>query len=80
LKRVRDERREMNLGGDTGIGKADFIAAARRAAQAAAAEVESQTRGSSRRDSAEGKKGSLLARQRKPILLAIGAIMIAIAG
>ncbi|WP_164125659.1 hypothetical protein, partial [Stenotrophomonas maltophilia] len=46
LKRVRDERREMNLGGDTGIGKADFIAAARRAAQAAAAEVESQTRGS----------------------------------
>lgn len=80
LKRVRDERREMNIGGDTGIGKADFIAAARRAAQAAAAEVESQTRGSGRKDSVEGKKGSLLARQRKPILLAIGAIMIAIAG
>jgi localization factor PodJL len=81
LKRVRDERREMNLAGDTGVGKADFIAAARRAAQAAAAEVESQTRGSGRgRDTAEGKKGSLLARQRKPILLAIGAIMIAIAG
>ncbi|MBA8877212.1 peptidoglycan-binding protein [Phyllobacterium myrsinacearum] len=81
LKRVRDERREMNIAGDTGVGKADFIAAARRAAQAAAAEVENQTRGSSRsRDAAEGKKGSLLARQRKPILLAIGAIMIAIAG
>ncbi|MBA8899165.1 peptidoglycan-binding protein [Phyllobacterium sp. P30BS-XVII] len=81
LKRVRDERREMNLAGDATVGKADFIAAARRAAQAAAAEVESQTRGSGHgKDTAEGKKGSLLARQRKPILLAIGAIMIAIAG
>lgn len=78
LKRVRDERREMNLAGDMGAGKADFIAAARRAAQAAAAEVESQTRGPVRNK--DGKKGSLLARQRKPILLAIGAIMIAIAG
>src|SRR4029453_2175891 len=31
-------------------------------------------------DKADGDKGSLFSRQRKPILLAIGAIMIAIAG
>ncbi len=79
LKRVRDDRRDTPLAGDTSAGKADFITAARRAAQAAASEVESQKR-SSVSDKADGANGSLLSRQRKPILLAIGAIMIAIAG
>ena len=44
LKRVRDDRRDTPLAGDTSAGKADFITAARRAAQAAASEVESQKR------------------------------------
>jgi localization factor PodJL len=81
LKRVRDDRREMPLAGEASAGKADFIAAARRAAQAAASEVESQKRAAPLiTEKADGGKGSLFSRQRKPILLAIGAIMIAIAG
>ncbi|MEK1850723.1 MAG: peptidoglycan-binding protein [Phyllobacterium sp.] len=81
LKRVRDDRREMPLAGETSAGKADFIAAARRAAQAAASEVENQKRAAPLiSEKADGGKGSLFLRQRKPILLAIGAIMIAIAG
>lgn len=82
LKRVREDRREMQLAG-SGNGKADFIAAARRAAQAAASEMENQQNSPSTADELAGEdhpKRSFLARQRKPILLAIGAIMIAIAG
>jgi localization factor PodJL len=82
LKRVRDDRREKPLAGDASAGKADFIAAARRAAQAAASEVESQKRSTAviSEKTDVGAKGGLFSRQRKPILLAIGAIMIAIAG
>ena len=79
LKRVRDDRRDMPLAGGTSEGKADFIAAARRAAQAAASEVESHKR-TPVSDRTDDAKDSLLTRQRRPILLAIGAIMIAIAG
>jgi len=82
LKRVRDDRRDTPLGGDASAGKADFISAARRAAQAAASEVESQKRATSvvSEKAGGGTKGGLFSRQRKPILLAIAAIMIAIAG
>lgn len=82
LKRVREDRREMQLAG-SGNGKADFIAAARRAAQAAALEMENQQSSPSTAGELTGEdhpKRGFLARQRKPILLAIGAIMIAIAG
>lgn len=82
LKRVREDRREMQLAG-SGNGKADFIAAARRAAQAAALEMENQQSSPSTVGELTGEdhpKRGFLARQRKPILLAIGAIMIAIAG
>lgn len=80
LKRVRDNRRDTPLAGDASAGKADFIAAARRAAQAAASEVESQKRSPALASEKDSTKGGLFSRQRKPILLAIGAIMIAIAG
>ncbi|MHC1550117.1 peptidoglycan-binding protein [Phyllobacterium sp. K27] len=83
LKRVREDRREMQLAGSSGDGKADFIAAARRAAQAAALEMGNQQSWSSKEDqpiSEDQPKRRFLARGRKPILLAIGAIMIAIAG
>ncbi len=80
LKRVRDDRRDVPLAGDASAGKADFIAAARRAAQAAASEVESQKRSTVLSEEVGATRSGLFSRQRKPILLAIGAIMIAIAG
>jgi localization factor PodJL len=83
LRRVREDRRATQSDGNPGDGKADFIAAARRAAQAAAKEIEVQqgepVAGDELTREAQPKR-SFLARQRKPILLAIGAIMIAIAG
>ncbi|MEK1890198.1 MAG: peptidoglycan-binding protein [Phyllobacterium sp.] len=81
LKRVRDERRDTSSASETAAGKADFITAARRAAQAAAMEAENQKRGGFGDGAVDGTgKSGILSRQRKPILLAIGAIMIAIAG
>ncbi|RKF07122.1 hypothetical protein DEM25_004505 [Oceaniradius stylonematis] len=64
-------------GADT--GKSDFIAAARRAAQAAAADAGAMTSGSP----APGEDGSgsivgAISRRRKPILMAAGAILLAI--
>lgn len=60
-------------------GKSDFIAAARRAAQAAAADAGAMTSGSP----APGEDGSgsivgAISRRRKPILMAAGAILLAI--
>lgn len=81
MKRVRDERGQSAPQGDPAAAKADFIAAARRAAQAAAAEVETFKRGS---DKGAGKGGfsasEFLRARRKPILMAAAAIMIALAG
>ena len=57
-------------------GKSDFIAAARRAARAAASDVSVVD---NRADPANaGKKGSLLGSNRRPLLLAAGAILLAI--
>lgn len=80
LKRVRDDRRDAPTVSDVPAGKADFIAAARRAAQAAASEIDSQSALPVQQEEAVTAKAGLLSRQRKPILLAIGAIMIAIVG
>lgn len=85
MKRVRDERREAGGGNSADVNKADFIAAARRAAQAAAEESARLKSSGGRRKGPKtpGKKsaiGHMPNRQRKPILLAIGAIMIAMAG
>lgn len=81
MKRVRTERAQAASGRDPGAAKADFIAAARRAAQAAAAEADSF-----KRDSDKGKKSrklsgaEFLRAKRKPILMAAAAIMMALAG
>ncbi|MEF2072640.1 peptidoglycan-binding protein [Consotaella aegiceratis] len=67
-----DQRREP-------AGKADFIAAARRAAMAAAAEADELRANPS--DDAETEKGGLAAtigRRRKPILMAVGAVILAL--
>ncbi|MCV9907125.1 peptidoglycan-binding protein [Brucella sp. HL-2] len=81
MKRVREERSQQEgTKAETG-GKADLISVARRTAQQAAEEstrLEQQSEKASQK-----KKGSisdLFNRQRKPILLAIGAVMLAIAG
>jgi localization factor PodJL len=56
--------------------KADFIAAARRAAQLAADEVDTINRSSVRATS--GNIGGAFARHRRPILMAVGAVLLAI--
>lgn len=81
MKRVRGERAQPDRQADVETARSDFIAAARRAAQAAAAEA-----GTIRRsvDTSEKKKaaglGNLLRSQRKPILMGAVAIMLALAG
>ncbi|MEN3396467.1 peptidoglycan-binding protein [Brucella melitensis] len=85
MKRVREERRQQEDGSEApktaATSKVDFITAARRAAQLAATQSEQIEKDAAA--PTEKKKASIadiLHRQRKPILFAIGAVMIAIAG
>lgn len=82
MKRVRDERGQPpKSGADVDTAKADFIAAARRAAQAAAAEAEIMKRRPATKSKSGGFSiGGLLKRRRKPVLMGIAAILIALAG
>jgi localization factor PodJL len=81
LKRVRDERGQSAERPGTDAAKSDFIAAARRAAQAAAAEAETLKRQSTLGGPARGLRiGELFRARRKPILMAVGAVMLALAG
>lgn len=82
MRRVRDERAAGPRTGKEGdAAKSDFIAAARRAAQAAAAEAEILKRQSDSTGLARGGRlGKLLQAKRKSVLMAVGAIMIALAG
>lgn len=57
--------------------RTDYIAAARRAAQAAAEEIEEGVRHQHGTGAEDNASGSLLTRYRRPILLAIGAILLA---
>ncbi len=79
MRRVREERKGAG-GAEAEAGQADFVAAARRAAQAAAAEAETLK---NRADKSGAKGASLidtLKLRRKPILMAVGAIIIALSG
>ncbi|MEO3386378.1 peptidoglycan-binding protein [Mesorhizobium sp. CAU 1741] len=78
MKRVRDERGQPARGSDPDAAKADFIAAARRAAQAAAAEAEVMKR-SPQTKAKGGKFSSLLGNKRKPVLMGIAAVLMALA-
>ncbi len=80
VRKVREERAQSPQN-DAEAAKSDFIAAARRAAQAAAAEAGIAKRGSD----AGGKAGSIglgeiLRKRRKPILMGTLAILVALAG
>jgi localization factor PodJL len=81
MRRVRDERGQPAKPAETEAAKADFIAAARRAAQAAAAEAEALKRESNLKGPVRALRlGDLLKARRKPILMAAAAIMMALAG
>jgi localization factor PodJL len=80
LERVRASQntsRSGNVRQPTENERADYIAAARRAAQAAAMEVD-QTQRSVSASTKDAKKGGAFSRFRRPILLALGAVMLAI--
>ncbi|TGQ21149.1 peptidoglycan-binding protein [Mesorhizobium sp. M00.F.Ca.ET.217.01.1.1] len=82
MKRVRDERGgQPAKRSETDAAKSDFIAAARRAAQAAAAEADALKRQSTMTGPVKALRiGDLLKARRKPILMAAAAIMMALAG
>ncbi len=78
LERVRASQNSTRGGRQpTENERADYIAAARRAAQAAAVEVD-QTQRSAPSSKKDAKKGGAFSRFRRPILLAIGAALLAI--
>jgi localization factor PodJL len=79
MKRVRDERGQPAKPSDTDAAKSDFIAAARRAAQAAAAEADALKRQSTIRGPVKALRiGDLLKARRKPILMGTTAILLAL--
>lgn len=81
MRRVRDERGQTGRAGETDAAKADFIAAARRAAQAAAAEAEALKRSSDLKGPVRALRiGDLIKARRKSVLMAVGAVMLALAG
>ncbi len=78
MKRVRDERR-IKTDGSEDTAKSDFLAAARRAAQAAAADSDILKKKADAANAA-GKGGlvELFKKQRKPILMVALAAMVAL--
>ncbi|MDQ1184983.1 peptidoglycan-binding protein [Agrobacterium larrymoorei] len=79
LERVRASQNAQRAGDKDGDNRADFIAAARRAAQAAALETmpERAPNSGSAKSGRSPKGASMLARYRRPLLLGIGAILLA---
>jgi len=81
MRRVRDERGETVRPNEPDASKSDFIAAARRAAQAAAAEADAAKRSSDLKGPVRALRiGDLIKSRRKSVLMAVGAVMLALAG
>ena len=81
MKRVRGERLDRPVQSEPDAGRSDFIAAARRAAQAAAAEAGTIKAGAQGEPGAKPYGfGSILSRKRKSILMGTVAIMVGLAG
>jgi len=77
MRRVRDERGESQ----SEAAKSDFIAAARRAAQAAAAEAEALKRDGDVADQIRGSHDAATTKsRRKPLLMAATALVVVLAG
>ncbi|NDV85902.1 hypothetical protein GTW51_04205 [Aurantimonas aggregata] len=77
LERVRAQQAGHSRGTEQ-AGKADFIAAARRAAMAAAAETESLRDADADPENGKVSLSELVSRRRKPIVMAIGAVLLAL--
>ncbi|AMS44236.1 MULTISPECIES: SEL1-like repeat protein [Aminobacter] len=81
MRRVRDERGDTVRPNEPDASKSDFIAAARRAAQAAAAEADAAKRSSDLKGPVRALRiGDLIKSRRKSVLMAVGAVMLALAG
>lgn len=81
MRRVRDERAQPVKPAEADAAKSDFIAAARRAAQAAAAEAEVLKRNADLGGPVRALRiGDLLKKRRKTILMASAGIVVALAG
>ncbi|MCL7998019.1 peptidoglycan-binding protein [Brucella sp. 21LCYQ03] len=81
MKRVREERNQYDDEKTQAKSKADLISVARQAAQKAAQESTLlEQKAEVKSDRKKGSISDLFSRQRKPILMAIGAVMLAIAG
>ncbi|WP_160316279.1 SEL1-like repeat protein [Ahrensia marina] len=84
MRRVREERAgtvgaSPVTADDADNGKSDFIAAARRAARAAAADATVASRSDAGKGAdSKSSLGSMLASRRKPILMGAGAILLAL--
>jgi localization factor PodJL len=79
MRKVRGEAGQAGRG-DTDAAKSDFIAAARRAAQAAAADAGIAKRGAEPGKPAGGSKlGEIFRTRRKPILMAAVAVLVVLA-
>ncbi|PZM12049.1 peptidoglycan-binding protein [Rhizobium tubonense] len=85
IKKILERVRASQTAARNGSGKpqsenerADYIAAARRAAQAAAVEVDQTQRTSPVAADTSKRGGSAFSRYRRPILLAVGAALLAI--
>lgn len=79
LQKVREAQaaeRQRGGSGEDGSDKAEFLASARRAAMAAAAEVE--TIGKKGKGASSGGLLAVLKSRRRPILLAAGAVLLAV--
>ncbi|MEZ2131117.1 MULTISPECIES: peptidoglycan-binding protein [unclassified Sinorhizobium] len=81
LERVRASQNALRAGGGkipTEGDRADYIAAARRAAQAAAMEIDQTRKISAAPGEKQKPSGKGFSRYRRPILLAVGAILLAV--
>jgi len=79
MKRVRTEAGRTAQSGDADTAKADFIAAARRAAQAAAADAETRKKSVAGGESKGSKLAGIFSRHRKSMLVAAGGVVLMIA-
>jgi localization factor PodJL len=81
MKRVRDERKTSGDAPIDDTAKSDFLAAARRAAKAAAADVEIlRSKSANTSKKSEGGIAGLLQSQRKPIMMVAFAAILALTG
>jgi localization factor PodJL len=78
LERVRAGQATAGRVAPNDGDKADFIAAARRAAKMAAEEADSISRVAPEKKTKAKTEGSALSRHRRPILMAVGAVLLAI--